>query len=765
MKRALLTGFIILGVVIAGRAQAPATLTTLKAIHALSNAEASGAIPVSFEATVIYCRTYEHLLFVEDGGIAIFVHPPSSANLQIGDRVLIVGTTRNSFRPLVDAAAVSILGHQAPPRPIHATFDELLRAQHDSELVTVRATVRAADPIISTTVTYTQLQLVTEGGHFVADLDVDDADVRKNLLDAEVEITGVAAGEFDDKMQQTGVLLYVSSLANVKVLTRASASPWSLPITSMDQILHSYHVNNLSSRIRVEGVITYYQPGLAIVLQNGNKSLWISTHSHDPYGVGDRAEATGFPEAQHRLLTMVDGEIKDSRVWAPVVPQPATAQQLGFWSNNRPNGHQNTLVSIEGQVVTGVREASQDEYVLIADGRLFTAVFHHPYGSATLAPMPKIPVGSKIRVTGICTVVDLNSVSPGYEVSFNVLMRSFDDIAVVAPPSLLSIRNLILLIGLLLIVLVTVSIRSWTLERKLRLQTGALANRIEAEAALERQRSRILEEINTSQPLAGILEQITDLVSSMLGGASCWCEIADGARLGKYPQLSKQLRIVSAAIPSRTGTPLGTLFAAFEPRVKAADEESKALATGTRLATLAIETRRLYDDLTRRSEFDLLTDIHNRFSLEKYLDARIAIAREQASIFGLVYVDLDGFKRVNDFYGHHSGDLYLQEAALRMKRQLRSHDMLARVGGDEFVALIPDAHCRADVEEVASRLEHCFKAPFAIEGHLIRGSASIGIAVYPEDGATKDRLLDTADTAMYEIKRNRNRVDRIAPVA
>ena len=130
-----------------------------------------------------------------------------------------------------------------------------------------------------------------------------------------------------------------------------------------------------------------------------------------------------------------------------------------------------------------------------------------------------------------------------------------------------------------------------------------------------------------------------------------------------------------------------------------------------------------------------------------------------------VYVDLDGFKRVNDFYGHHSGDLYLQEAALRMKRQLRSHDMLARVGGDEFVALIPDAHCRADVEEVASRLEHCFKAPFAIEGHLIRGSASIGIAVYPEDGATKDRLLDTADTAMYEIKRNRNRVDRIAPVA
>ena len=90
---------------------------------------------------------------------------------------------------------------------------------------------------------------------------------------------------------------------------------------------------------------------------------------------------------------------------------------------------------------------------------------------------------------------------------------------------------------------------------------------------------------------------------------------------------------------------------------------AEALAMGAGLATLAIETRRLYSDLIHRSEFDLLTDIQNRFSLEKQLDSLIEEARLTAGIFGLIYIDLDDFKLVNDRYGHHVGDLYLQEAA------------------------------------------------------------------------------------------------------
>jgi diguanylate cyclase (GGDEF)-like protein len=321
---------------------------------------------------------------------------------------------------------------------------------------------------------------------------------------------------------------------------------------------------------------------------------------------------------------------------------------------------------------------------------------------------------------------------------------------------LLNIRNLLFIVGLLLLVVVGAGVRAWTLERKVRRQTAALAD-------IEQRRGRILEDINGSRPLAEIVEEIAELVSFTLDGAPCWCQIANGARLGNCPAKLTGLRIVQEEIPARSGPPLGTLFAALDPLTKPRANESKAVSMGAALATLAIETRKLYSDLLRRSEFDLLTDIHNRFSLEKRLDAQIEVARQDAGIFGLIYIDLNKFKQVNDQYGHHIGDLYLQEVARRMKQQLRSHDLLARLGGDEFAVLLPMVHNRADVEEISQRLEHCFEAPLTLEGNILKGSASFGIALYPEDGATKDNLLNVADAAMYSAKlRNKQLASRTA---
>jgi diguanylate cyclase (GGDEF)-like protein len=92
-----------------------------------------------------------------------------------------------------------------------------------------------------------------------------------------------------------------------------------------------------------------------------------------------------------------------------------------------------------------------------------------------------------------------------------------------------------------------------------------------------------------------------------------------------------------------------------------------------------------------------------------------------------------------------------------MKSQLRPHDLLARQGGDEFTALVTVVHSRAEVEEIAHRLEHCFDEPFLVEGYTVQGSASVGIALYPADGETKDALLNTADAAMYKSKHSGRR--------
>ena len=430
-----------------------------------------------------------------------------------------------------------------------------------------------------------------------------------------------------------------------------------------------------------------------------------------------------------------------------MTPSLFSWRQLAL-GGNMGHGHVFDLVSMEGVVVTEVRQATQDEYVLESDGHLLSAIIRHPASSSQipLAPMLQIAVGTHIRVTGICILTDANPFNG--EVPFNILMRNVDDIAVVARPPWLNVRHLILIVGLLLCVVIAIGVRSWALERRIRRKTAALAY-------LERRRSRILEAINGSTPLADILEQITEVVSYRLQGAPCWCEIRDGARFGNVPPDLTNLRVVQKEIPGRAGSPLGTIYTSCASLSKPSVEPSEALAMGAGLAALAIETRRLYTDLLRRSEFDLLTDIQNRFSLEKHLDALIEQARETAGIFGLIYIDLDGFKLVNDRYGHQVGDLYLQEAAVRMKHQLRPADILARLGGDEFAVLVPTVRNRSDVQEIAVRLERCFDAPFRAQGIVIEGSASVGIALYPEDASTRDALLRVSDGAMYEAKHAR----------
>ena len=737
MKSLIALFAIVLGWTTAASAAAPAPLTTLHAIHSLSHAEAAKLPPAAFEATVTYRRAGESTLFVEDAGEGIYVWANGDIRLSPGDRVLVRGKTGDSFRPIVTADSVTLLHHGALPAPVPATFDELIHAQRDCMLVTVRAFVQSADIGVSAGRNASHLVLLANGGTIDSYVDSGDAGVLDGLLDAEVEVTGVATARFDGKMQQTGVGLSVPSLANVNIFKRAAASPWSLPVTQMDGIITSYRVQDLSQRVHVQGTITYYQPASALVLQNGKKSLWIETTVEKPMRIGDQADVTGFPYAHAGFLTLIGGEIQESPVYTPIAPLLASVSELGS------SRHIFDLVSIEGQVVMEVRENSQDDYVLVSDGQVFSAVHRHPYGGAALPPMKQVPVGSRVRVTGICIVDNANPFKG--DVPFDILMRTPDDIVVVAQPSLLTVRNLMILVGLLLAVVFVVAARGWVIEHRVRRQTAALA-------LIEQRRSRILEDINGSRALAEIVEEITELVSFKLRGAACWCQIADGAKLGNCPPKLTGLRVVQSEIPSHTGPALGALFAAFDPLVKPSDNELDAISMAVALTALAIETRRLYSDLVHRSEFDLLTDIHNRFSLDKYLDRQIAEARQSAGIFGLVYIDLDWFKQVNDIYGHQIGDLYLQEVAARMKRQLRGVDMLARLGGDEFAALLPRVRNRAKVEEIAQRLERSFDEPFVIEEHRLQGSASIGIALYPEDGATKDELLSAADTAMYAVK-------------
>jgi diguanylate cyclase (GGDEF)-like protein len=734
-------------------------ITTVQVADNLSNAEASRHTPVDFDATVTNYRSYERNLFVQDGDAGIYVHVTAMYNLVPGDRVRVRGTMRESFRPYVEDANVAILGHVALPKALHPTFAQMIHAETDCSLVTVSGLIQSADLVLNSQapILNTQLNLLVDGGHVKVTIDSDDPASLQGLLDAQAEITGVQSGIFDNKMQQTGILLHVSSLDQVKILKTAKVDPWSIAITPMDEILIGYKVQDNSDRERVHGTITYDQPGVALVLQDGAKSIWITSDSATPLHLGYMADAIGFPDVENGFLTLTHGEVHETPDLAPVIPTLFTWSQLSQGGNDG-HSHVFDLVSVEGQVVTEVRQATQDEYVLDSNGHLLTAIIGHP-GSASkspLAPMYQIPVGTQIRVTGICLLTDANPFNG--EVPFNILMRNVDDIKIVALPSWLDVRNLILLVGLLLAVVISIAIRSWAIERTMRQKAAA-------QAYVEQRRSRILEDINNSRPLSEIIENITQVASFRLHGAACWCKIANAPSLGKRPASITTQRIIQQDIPGRSGAVLGTIFAAINRLNKPRAEETVALALGAGLASLAIETSSLYSDLVHRSEFDLLTDVPNRFSMEKHLNAMIENARLSAGIVGFIFIDLDEFKQVNDQFGHQVGDLFLQEAARRMQRQLRPGDVLARLGGDEFAAVVSTAQNRPDVLEIALRLERCFDEPFAVGGHMLRGSASVGFAIYPEDAPSADNLLSAADAAMYTVKQSRNSPDLESAVA
>lgn len=734
-------------------AATPAPLNTLGALHNLTNGDASKSLPVSFPATVTYFSADRGNLFVQEGSIGIHVTGTDAASLSPGDRVLVTGVMAPGFRPYVIADSVALLGHSPLPAPVSATFDQLITGKFDSVRVTVLGVVRGANPEILVGASRTSgsaLRVMTDGGYVDAIVNNGSAGQMASLLDAEVAITGVAGGTFDGKHELTGIKLHVPEFSDLKILKPAAASPWSLHETPIEQIMGGFHESDQSSRLRVTGVATYYEPGSALVLQNGTRSLWISTRSFAQVKIGNRAEASGFPSVNNGVLALTAADIKDSGNAGQIIPQSVTWQQL-----NRGQ-HVFDLVSIEGTVAVSAHETGQDVYVLSSGGEDFPAVLRFP-ANASPAPaseMKAVPAGSRVRVTGIC--VPDNSNPFRRDNHFSILLRSADDIAVVAGPPWLSARNLMLMAGLLLVVALLFGVRAWLLESRTRREIGSLAY-------VEQRRGRILESINSSEPLAEILEHVTELVSVRLNGAPCWCQITDGTAIGNRPAQfdSTSLRIAKMPISARVGPPLGNIFAAFDARTKPARVERDALGMAAELATLAIETSRLYTDLVRRSEFDMLTDVQNRFAMERTLNAMIHNARQSASIFAVIFIDLNEFKQVNDMHGHMVGDLYLQEVAQRMKRQLRPGDTLARIGGDEFAVLVPDVRSREEAQEIAARVEACFAEPFIGDSFTLFGSASIGIALYPEDSTSAEGLLATADSAMYAAKFTRAKGERM----
>ncbi len=164
------------------------------------------------------------------------------------------------------------------------------------------------------------------------------------------------------------------------------------------------------------------------------------------------------------------------------------------------------------------------------------------------------------------------------------------------------------------------------------------------------------------------------------------------------------------------------------------------------------EKNRLAEKLEYQASHDALTDLPNRLLLYDRLKQAIAHAARHASKVGVFFLDLDRFKLINDSLSHDVGDELLKAVSLRILQTLREEDTLARLGGDEFVIVTPSIYNNENLLLIASRLQAIFNTPFDVSDRQLNITASIGIAVYPEDGTTSEQLLRNADLAMYNSK-------------
>jgi len=150
--------------------------------------------------------------------------------------------------------------------------------------------------------------------------------------------------------------------------------------------------------------------------------------------------------------------------------------------------------------------------------------------------------------------------------------------------------------------------------------------------------------------------------------------------------------------------------------------------------------------------YDALTGLPNRTLLQDRLAKTLAGARRQKDKVALLFLDLDGFKNINDSLGHSVGDLLLQEVAERLKTWGREQDTVARLGGDEFLIMLTNARDVPDAAVAAERLMDAMTAEFVVQGHLLKVSCSIGISIFPEHGTDCETLIKNADAAMYNAK-------------
>jgi diguanylate cyclase (GGDEF)-like protein len=249
-----------------------------------------------------------------------------------------------------------------------------------------------------------------------------------------------------------------------------------------------------------------------------------------------------------------------------------------------------------------------------------------------------------------------------------------------------------------------------------------------------------------------IQEQVINLI-----GADFTQEAADLVLKQAIPAQNRVLAVLSQLDAEAQRVALAASRKAYEDHSVARSWmyllSGIALFVGFLVAAVVLRyTSRIGREREHLATQDALTGLPNRMLLEDRLEQALVRGKRRSRMVGVMFIDLDRFKRVNDTLGHASGDQLISEVAQRLRTVARAEDTVARLGGDEFVVVVSDVSMISHILQVAEKIRIAMAAPYLVAGRELFCSSSIGISVYPNDGTDSSSLLKNADTAMYHAK-------------
>ena len=672
-----------------------APLTTISAVRKLSEQQADAALPVRLTGIVTFNDSDWQQLFIQDATGGIFVKYAGHPNLSRGEKVTIVGLTNPGDYAPI-VIAPKIINLGAGVLP--KTIPMTAKAWSgtlDGVLVEAEGVIHPVN--LHQNPRHLNFDLYTSFGavHVVAGPEFADLAYLHKLEDSTVKVQGVGSVIFNSRRQLIGLQVVISRPTDIQVLEPGLEDPFQSPAVPINTLLRFSPNTRFGHRVEVSGAVTMLGSGFFYV-QDSTGGARVDTGTKG-LRVGDLVDAAGYPSPEGYSPVLSDAVVRIKKHNQPVPIQHVNSQTIG------DGRFDSELVSLEGTLVSIVTSPQAITLVLRSDGRAVDGVLYVLNSNDQIA-IPR--EGSLLRLTGICSVPVKDSsiymLLTKSQVGAKLIIRSPQDIEVLHPAPWWSAQRAILVaIGLFIAVCASLA---WiaVLRRRVHRQNRALLKAKEKNEAINE--------------FVHVIQDVT-----------------------RNKRFTSRVPVQGTDEIALLSTEFNHMLAELQLRDMAkAEAESK------------LQHQALTDDLT---------GLPNRRLLSDRLSQVLEMAKRDSRIVALLYLDLDGFKLVNDSLGHTVGDTLLAEVARRLGSRIRKSDTLARLGGDEFTIVLTRLNSQEEAALVASGLLEVLSRPFLIENHEIAISASIGISIFPENGADATELLQQADSAMYAAKRDgKNRV-------